>query len=264
MKHSLLLAAALCVSAPFAQAADVAGNWLWVAQGRNGAPDRESILHLDVQGDRLTGAISSPGTDGKPADITIRNGKRDGDNISFQVVRQANNNSITNNYSGKVAGDELVGAIEFTRNGETRSREWKAKSAGARSQAAAVPGLKPGYDEQGHKIVNETKYKELSADEADKYLKEHKDTVILDLRPAANYAAGHLPGAVSLDVSDDNTYKDALKPLDKNKRYLVHSVVGGYRTVRALEFFEANGFPHAVAINGGYQAWAAAGKPVQK
>jgi hypothetical protein len=32
----------------------------------------------------------------------------------------------------------------------------------------------------------------------------------------------------------------------------VHSAVGHYRTVRALEYFEVNNFEHAVAIDGGY------------
>ncbi|HAB18442.1 MAG TPA: hypothetical protein DCE44_18630, partial [Verrucomicrobiales bacterium] len=55
--------------------------------------------------------------------------------------------------------------------------------------------------------------------DTEKYLVEHPDAVILDLRPPAAYAAGHLKGAVSLDVTDDEHYKEVLKPLDKTKRY---------------------------------------------
>ena len=252
------------VSITSALAAGAQGNWLWVTPGRNGAPDRESILHLESDGTHLSGKISSPGPDGKPIDVAISHGETHGDSVSFQVVRAANGTPVTNTYSGTIAGEKITGKIEFVRNGEVRSREWEAKNTGDRAVAAAVPGPKPGYDEAGHKIVNETHFKLLPIPEAEKFLAQHPDAIILDLRPPENYAAGHLPGAKNYDVTDDANYKSVLAPLDKNKWYLVHSVVGHFRTVRALEYFEANGFQHAAAIDGGYQAWVAAGKPVVK
>jgi rhodanese-related sulfurtransferase len=246
------------------QAASPDGNWLWITPGRTNVPAKENILSLKADGTVLTGKISAPGPDGQPADTAISNGKVDGDTITFAVVRQANGNTVSNIYSAKVSAEKLTGTISFTRNGESRSREWEAKNNGARSVAASVPAPKPGYNEQGYKIVNETKYKELSVADAEKYLADHPDTIILDLRPPASYKAGHLPNARNLDVTDDEHYKEFLKPLDKTKRYLVHSVTGHYRTVRTFEYFEANGFENAVAIEGGYQAWVAAGKPVVK
>lgn len=264
---SLIALSALVAQAALihsASAAGVAGNWIWVTPGRNGTPDKESILHLQAEGSNLTGKISTPGADGKPSDTPIVHGTVTGESLTFDVVRVANGNSATNSYSGTLAGDKITGKISFVRGGEVRSRDWEAKNNGSRSEAAAVPPPKPGYNEQGYKIVNETKFKDLSIADIEKYLVEHPDAVILDLRPPANYAAGHLKGAVSLDVTDDDHYKEVLKPLDKTKRYVVHSVTGHYRTVRALEYFEANGFEHAVAIEGGYQAWVAAGKPVVK
>ena len=44
----------------------------------------------------------------------------------------------------------------------------------------------------------------------------------------------------------------------------MYSVVGHFRTVRALEYFEANGFPNAAAIDGGFKAWSTANKTVEK
>ncbi|MBX3733067.1 MAG: rhodanese-like domain-containing protein [Verrucomicrobiae bacterium] len=261
-----LLAALLTAAAPKTStlAQEVNGNWIWITPGRNGAPDKESILSLKPEGAHLTGKISAPGPDGKPFDTPIANGSVHGDRISFDVIRRANGGATTNAYAGKVSADRITGTISFTRGGASQSRAWEARNNGGRSEAAAVPPPRPGYNEQGYKIVNETRFKDLSVEEIEKYLADHPDAVILDLRPAAAYAAGHLKGAVNLDVTDDNHYKDALKPLDKRRRYVVHSVTGHYRTVRALEYFEANGFEHAVAIEGGYQAWVAAGKPVVK
>lgn len=260
--HTLPLLAVLALGS--AQAASPDGNWIWTAAGRTNSAPRENILHLKSDGSRLTGKISAPGTDGKPSDTPITDGKIEGDTLSFAVVRESYGTKSTNLYSAKVSGDKLVGKISFSRNGEARSREWEAKNNGDRSEAAAVAAPKPGYNEQGYKIVNETKFKELSPEDAEKYLKDHPDTVILDLRPPTAYAAGHLAGAQSLDVTDDAKYEESLKPLDKTKRYLVHSISGGYRTVRVFEYFQEHGFENAVAIKGGYGAWTAAGKPTVK
>jgi rhodanese-related sulfurtransferase len=135
------------------------------------------------------------------------------------------------------------------------------------NSAAATPAStepKPGYDEQGRKIVNETKYKEISVGDAVKYLADHPDAIILDVRTPREYEAGHLPNATNYSVQDDATYKAILAPLDKTKWYLVHSAVGHWRTVRTLEYFETNDFQHVAALDGGYAAWVKAGQPVIK
>jgi rhodanese-related sulfurtransferase len=247
-------------------AVSATGNWIWITAGRtnNNVPPKENVLSLKAVGATLTGKISAPGTNGLPVDTAITDGRVDGDNISFAVVRQSGTNAVTTLYTATVTSENLVGKITTGRGERARTRDWEAKNNGDRSVAAAVAPPKPGYNEQGYKIVNDTKYKELSADEAEKYLADHPDTVVLDLRPPANYAAGHLKGAVSLDVTDDDHYQEALKPLDRTKRYLVHSISGGYRTVRVLEYFQKNGFKNAAAIKGGIGAWTAAGKPVVK
>lgn len=246
------------------QAAGPDGNWIWINSGRNGVPDKENILHLESKGKKLEGKISAPGAEGKPVDTPIADGSVDGDTVSFLVVREANGNRFTNRYTGKFTAEKIVGKIESGRGTQGRSRDWEAKNNGGRAIAAAVPAPKPGYNEQGYKIVNETKYKDLPVEEAAKYLAAHPDAIVLDLRPPTAFAEGHLPNARNLDVTDDEHYKEVLKPLDKTKRYVVHSVTGHYRTVRALEYFQEHGFENVVAIEGGYQAWAAAGKPTVK
>ena len=235
-----------------AQAADADGNWIWTTPGRNGGAERQSVLSLKADGSTLTGKISSPGRDGKPADAPITNGKTEGDTISFDVVREVNGNSITTTYTGTVAGGQISGKIETVRNGEAQSRDWVAKNAGDQTAAAAVTVVapKPGYDENGHKIVNETHYKDISVDDAVKFLAEHPDAIIIDARAPKEFEAGHLPHAKNYNLTDDATYKDVLATItDKTKWYLVNSAVGHFRTVRALEYFEANNFEHAVALN---------------
>jgi rhodanese-related sulfurtransferase len=263
-----LLAGAIVLFGVAVQAADADGNWSWTSPGRNGGTPRESVLSLKTDGSTLTGKISTPGRDGKPVDTQIADGKVDGNSISFAVLRVYNGNTNKTSYSGTVAAGEITGKIEtVNRSGETQSRDWVAKNAGDQSQAKAivVAAPKPGYDENGHKIVNETHYKEVSVDEAEKFLAEHPDAIILDTRAPSEFAAGHLPNALNYNLTEDDKYKDVLATItDKSKWYLIHSAQGHYRTVRALEYFEANGFEHAVAIDGGYNAWAKAGKPTVK
>ncbi len=109
------------------QAADPAGTWTWTTPGRNGGPDRTNTLTLSTQDAKLTGKVSVPGRDGQAVETSITDGKVDGDNVSFALVREFNGNSVTNKYTGTVTADAITGTIEFNRNGEIQSRKWEAK-----------------------------------------------------------------------------------------------------------------------------------------
>jgi hypothetical protein len=81
-----------------------------------------------VDGEKLTGAVISPGRQGgDPTETAIADGKVKGNEISFTVTREFNNNKMVQKYSGKVDGDAIKGKIEFDRNGEAQSRDWEAK-----------------------------------------------------------------------------------------------------------------------------------------
>jgi len=108
------------------QAADVSGTWTWTTPGRNGGPDHTNTLTLAVDGATLTGKVSALGHGGKIVDTPIADGKVDGDNISFSVIRVNKENSVTNSFSGTVAADQITGKIGFVRDGEAKSRDWQA------------------------------------------------------------------------------------------------------------------------------------------
>jgi hypothetical protein len=106
-----------------AEAADVNGTWTWSTPGRNGGPERKSVLKLKTEGDKLTGTIN-----GRQEDIKISDGKVTGDEISFKVSRTGQNgNTFTQKYTGKVSGDSIKGKVAFERNGEEQTRDWEAK-----------------------------------------------------------------------------------------------------------------------------------------
>ena len=119
---------ALCFL-PQLQAADkkADGTYSWTMPGRNGGPERKLTLKLKTDGEKLTGALSTPGRDGQSRDTEIKDGKIKGDDVSFTVVREFNGNTMTSKYTGKLGADNIKGKIEFDRDGQTQTRDWEAK-----------------------------------------------------------------------------------------------------------------------------------------
>ena len=84
-------------------------------------------LKLKVDGEKLTGTLSSPGRDGATTETAIAEGKVKGEDVSFTVTREFNGNKVVSKYSGKVTADTIKGKIESERNGQAQSRDWEAK-----------------------------------------------------------------------------------------------------------------------------------------
>ncbi len=83
---------------------------------------------LKLDGDKLTGSVTSPGRGGAaPTPSAISDGKVTGADVSFNVVRDFNGNSMTIKYSGTVADGVIKGKVEMDRQGTPTSRDWEAK-----------------------------------------------------------------------------------------------------------------------------------------
>lgn len=93
-------------------------------------------------------------------------------------------------------------------------------------------------------------------------LSQSKTNVILDVRTAKEFAAGHIPGAVNLDFNSPDFAEKAAK-LDQSKVYLVHCASGN-RSARACKKMTELGFTNLVDLPGGFRAWEKAGKPVKQ
>jgi len=104
----LLIGAVVLLALTAAYAADVTGKWVAETQGRNGPTQVTFTLKAD--GAKLTGTVLQ-GAQGEPTEIT--EGKVDGDNISFVVVRNMGGNEFKLTYKGKVSGDEIKFTREF-------------------------------------------------------------------------------------------------------------------------------------------------------
>ncbi len=85
---------------------------------------------------------------------------------------------------------------------------------------------------------------------------------ILDVRTPAEFADGHLKGALNLDSASPD-FAQKLAALDKSTTYLLYCR-SGRRSANAATQMSALGFPHLYNLDGGITAWTAANKPVEK
>src|SRR5262245_30079182 len=87
------------------------------------------------------------------------------------------------------------------------------------------------------------------------------DVVILDTRPALEFAAGHIAGAISVPVED---LRQELRKLPKSKEYVAYCR-GPYCVYadRAVEFLRKHG-RRACRLLEGFPEWKAAGLPVEE
>lgn len=82
--------------------------------------------------------------------------------------------------------------------------------------------------------------------------------LLIDVRESDEYAAGHIPGSVSVPLSTFSA--DALP--DAGGRKIVFSCNSGGRTLRALAVAQAAGLDLHTHYKGSFKDWLAHGEPV--
>ena len=105
-----------------------------------------------------------------------------------------------------------------------------------------------------------------------------KNLCIIDVRPAEDYANGHIPGATHFDLFGLSLIDTSDAPL-KAFMFMIHHVLelrgvseskevvfyednSGMRAARGLWFLEYYGHPNVKMLDGGFRAWKAAGAPI--
>jgi len=107
-----------------------------------------------------------------------------------------------------------------------------------------------------------------------------KKPLVIDLRPPEDFAAGHIPGAVHLDlwgvslIDTDPAPLAAfmwiidhlfnLRGVDSSTPVVVYDEQSGIRAARAFWFLEYFGHPEPRMLDGGFNAWVREGLPVTK
>lgn len=116
-----------------------------------------------------------------------------------------------------------------------------------------------------------------SVDELKSRLHDPK-LALMDLRPPEAYSNSHIPGARSFDIfgiSLIDTRKEALdaflwiiehliqaKGVNNDSTVVVYDDIAGMRSARLFWFLEFFGHDDVHMLNGGFNAWTAAGLPV--
>src|SRR5688572_14237576 len=104
--------------------------------------------------------------------------------------------------------------------------------------------------------------------------------LVLDLRPPDAYAAGHVPGALHLDLWGVSLIDTDPAPLEAFMWMIEHVLAvhgvqastpivvyddqSGIRAARAFWFLEYFGHPSTRLLDGGFGAWTRAGLPVSR
>ncbi|MGH8180957.1 MAG: rhodanese-like domain-containing protein [Steroidobacteraceae bacterium] len=90
----------------------------------------------------------------------------------------------------------------------------------------------------------------------------NRGAVVIDLRPAEQYAAGHLSGARRMDGDQILKAGDTLKRY-KQKPLIVYDESGSLGNSAARQL-KAQGFLHAFNLRGGVAAWRSDNLPLEK
>jgi thiosulfate/3-mercaptopyruvate sulfurtransferase len=102
--------------------------------------------------------------------------------------------------------------------------------------------------------------------------------VVLDMRPPEAFANAHIPGARSFDIFGISLIDTRLQPLEaflwliehliqakginNDSTVVVYDDIAGMRSARLFWFLEFFGHDDVHLLNGGFNAWSAAGLPV--
>jgi rhodanese-related sulfurtransferase len=87
-------------------------------------------------------------------------------------------------------------------------------------------------------------------------------TIILDVRTADEYAGGHIPNAINIDVNRAGFLYEADEKLPKDKTIAVYCQ-GGVRSRKAASLLSDNGYK-VLNLSGGIKEWQSAGKETKQ
>ena len=96
---------------------------------------------------------------------------------------------------------------------------------------------------------------QLNSPEVKEVLKKNKAIVILDVRTAEEFAAGHLKAAQNIDIRQADAYSK-LDKLNPKATYLVYCRTN-HRSGMAVDYMMQKGFKTVYQMMDGFPGWAA-------
>ena len=112
--------------------------------------------------------------------------------------------------------------------------------------------------------TNRAEVDRVDVDGAAELLEREDGIVVLDVRTPGEFEAAHIAGATNIDIGDAAFRTEAAK-LDRAAPYLVHCAAGipGGRSERSVAILRELGFEKIYHLDGGINAWKAAGRPYE-
>ena len=90
----------------------------------------------------------------------------------------------------------------------------------------------------------------------------HENALPVDVRPMADFAGGHIVGALNIPM---NGFENQLKPLEKHKsRPIVVACRSGAQSATACRILRKHGFEKVHNLRGGVLAWQSANLPLTR
>lgn len=105
--------------------------------------------------------------------------------------------------------------------------------------------------------------KDLKPEEFQALRKASPDLIVLDVRTAEEYRAGHIPGAINIELN--NLLKGQLGPIEgKESDEIFVYCLSGSRSRFAQRYLQARGYSQIYNLPGGIGTYTKAGYPLEK
>jgi len=127
-------------------------------------------------------------------------------------------------------------------------------ACGQPAPADAPPGAEPTTDAASKTGADHTTIAGLKA------AMDAGEITLIDVRTPAEFAAGHVPGALPVPLSELEARLPELAAHKQGDVYMI--CASGGRSGRAVKLLAREGFRHPINVEGGTRAWVAAGHAV--
>ena len=122
--------------------------------------------------------------------------------------------------------------------------------------------MAPDHPEGFLKLVRDAKLriKEEDFRETKKRMDAGERIILVDTREDAEWARGHIPGAIHL--SKGIIERDIEKTIPEKETQIVLYCGGGFRSALAADNLQKMGYRNVISMDGGWRGWTEAGFPI--
>ena len=95
-------------------------------------------------------------------------------------------------------------------------------------------------------------FADISAADAEQFLQQHPETVVVDVRTSSEYQSGHIPGSKLIPVDEIET---RMNEVPKDAQHVLVTCQGGGRSAAACQFLSEKGYTNLMNMYDGMGSW---------